>query len=455
MSKINASAPLGEITFYEFFEPAWKSGNYNVTLTQTVTSTDTDNPINETYDASVAFAVLGPRFSVPAQYVHTQFPPPDAQGEYSNVLPHIVFKRKTLPWQRLIQADSSSDVSTIPWLALLTFDINDPPPEVVSGTLADLLHPPAGTASYPNFRLEMGESPDEPCLYVDIPAGLFYEIVPTMNDLPWLAHARSIDPGALLQRADERSADKWSPTEFSTVVSNRLPTPGNGTVCYLVSLENMGALLPTDGRAVPSSAPGTIRLAVLLQWGFGAVELPQTFSEYFNGLNFHYSAPITPQIPYINATGTTNTVVQTALAMGYTALNHYTRQGAATLSWYRGPFLPFANAVHVTLPASSADALVQYDPTTGMFDESLAAAWQLGQLMALNDKNFASMLYRWKRGQTEQAINEFETKFLAGELAVDPALISGEERPVLAQIIDKVVKPKLEAFVQTKRGSQQ
>ena len=57
------------------------------------------------------------------------FPPPGSLGEHSNVLPHIILKRSTLPWER--QADPGD--KNVPWLALLLFEeeeIQDPPKRV-------------------------------------------------------------------------------------------------------------------------------------------------------------------------------------------------------------------------------------------------------------------------------------------------------------------------------------
>jgi hypothetical protein len=86
--------------------------------------------------------------------------------------------------------------------------------------------------------------------------------------------------------------------------------------------------------------------------------------------------------------------------MGYTACVHRTRFGASTVSWYRGPLVPFvANTSHrLKKPAHNADALLRYDSSSGMFDASYSAAWQLGRLLALQNKEYAVALYQWKHG---------------------------------------------------------
>ena len=52
----------------------------------------------------------------------------------------------------------------------------------------------------------------------------------------------------------------------------------------------------------------------------------------------------------------------------------------------------------LAVPAAPAyytgpDAASAYDPQTGLFDVSYGAAWQLGQLLALQNSGLANQLY--------------------------------------------------------------
>jgi hypothetical protein len=47
-----------------------------------------------------------------------------------------------------------------------------------------------------------------------------------------------------------------------------------------------------------------------------------------------------------------------------------------------------------------------------MFDVSFAAAWQIGRLLALQNGNFATTLYNWKRANTQAAISAFEEEMI-------------------------------------------
>ena len=49
------------------------------------------------------------------------FPSPGSLGEHSNVLPHIILKRSTLPWERQADPGVNRGKDT-PWLALLLFE---------------------------------------------------------------------------------------------------------------------------------------------------------------------------------------------------------------------------------------------------------------------------------------------------------------------------------------------
>ncbi|HET8797505.1 MAG TPA: hypothetical protein VFO89_07455, partial [Thermoanaerobaculia bacterium] len=435
----------GSIVFYEHFRAPLLSGDYEVTVRQTVQSTDAGNAFAETFENRATFAVQGARFTLRPEDVQSQFPPPDAQGDFSNVLSHIVLHSRTLPWQRSIGQTADSTI-LFPWLAVLTFDLEDPIPDLHTGSIADLLPSrlPQGTISYPSLTLEYGEAESDPILYIDVAIELFTTIVPRQRDLPWLAHGRVISLENAGRKGDR--ADGALPTEFSVVVSNRLPKPGNQTAIFLVSLESMAAYLPDSGSAL---TPGStaIRLAVLASWSFGCVPRGETFGAYLTHLN---RQPGTPQIPYEPSGETRIPEVERALAMGYAAFDHFTRQGAATVSWYRGPLLPFTNPVDIEVPISSSDALTHYDPATGMFDLSLGTAWQIGQLLALADKDFAQLLYSWKRTQTREAVVAFEREFLGRRFAVDPARLRGDERLHL-QLMREAIRPLLRKFVETKK----
>jgi hypothetical protein len=81
------------------------------------------------------------------------------------------------------------------------------------------------------------------------------------------------------------------------------------------------------------------------------------------------------------------------------------RQGEKTVSWYRGPLVPLNHdkPKQIQDPVSCADELLRYDPNTGLFDVTYAAAWQLGRLLALQNQSFALALQRARKALQAQA----------------------------------------------------
>ena len=93
-------------------------------------------------------------------------------------------------------------------------------------------------------------------------------------------------------------------------------------------------------------------------------------------------------------------VVQT----GHIGLDHRTRRGDAVRAWYRGPLVPFPTPrdrppKNEPLPlAHSADQLRRVIPD-GREDLSLAAAFEIGRLLALSQLSVVSALLRFRAEQ--------------------------------------------------------
>lgn len=87
-----------------------------------------------------------------------------------------------------------------------------------------------------------------------------------------------------------------------------------------------------------------------------------------------------------------------AVETGHVGLTHRTRSGEQTRTWYRGPLLPHpADDRSARLPlAHASDQLRNYVPD-GREDVSLAAAFEIGRLLALNTPSIVATLLRWRR----------------------------------------------------------
>lgn len=113
---------------------------------------------------------------------------------------------------------------------------------------------------------------------------------------------------------------------------------------------------------------------------------------------------------FTSTAGSNAPMVNDHLGRGFLPLPHQFRKGKRAVSWYRGPLSVRTENPGFALPAIAADQLLVLDKTTGMWDVSYAAAWQLGRLMALEDRKFSLDLYQLKRRsslvqkRTEQSV---------------------------------------------------
>lgn len=436
------------ITFIDQRVPGLRSGTYTVTVD---TQVQVPNADPEDYTVTRRFQVAGTRFNVAAGDIHAVFPPPKASGPYAGCLPHVVFNRAMLPWLRSLGESASS---AAPWLAVLLFGASQAP-ALQTLKIRDLVASgvditeqnadgdndggtgslPSGYLSYPfdppwdqaKCRLEYGETADDGILAIDIPSDLFTTIAPSASDMDWLAHVREVDVkadrAASTSKGGAPSDDSLDTGQFATVMGNRMAQPG-AAIAMLVSLEGMADRLP-GGSNSDLAGISHVRLAVLHTWNFDTQDVNDSVLLYAlehlcdaphgAGLisDLRIPAPLPAGVDVAQAltaqqTGTlsaaqASVLVRHALAMGYIPLAHQMRTGGQDISWYRGPLTPVAVTAPITVPLDSMDAALAYNPETGLFDVSYAAAWQLGQLLALSNRQFSSALYAWQRRVAEEA----------------------------------------------------
>ena len=437
----------GAITFIARHRPPLQSGRYEITVTQSVRNGSPDasasSAFDETYTSKRRFQISGHRFTINTDDVESVFPPQGSQGEYANVLPHIVFKNQTLPWERTV-----GDAAESSWLALLLFDESDPPPPLKEALVGDLQRDPfphgaseaeepsslpSTSVSYPDLKLEYGQMSWDPCRILDVPVTLLDQILPGTEDMPWLSHSRTLTSTTPLRLAGLQ--DGQTGLESSVVVANRLPTPNSQVTVHLVSVENMARYLPAGEEYAGSPAAladgqpaESIRLISLFRWSYRSVDPAETFSGLLTSLDKADGLHVLAIGNSSTGESASDAYVRNALQLGYAPLDHTTRQGSRTVSWYRGPLVPMAGgAVSPSDPGqvagiSSADEAVRYDPETGMMDISYAAAWQIGRLLALRDQGFAEALVRWKRTNARMAFKAFENELLQRSLGGTLAL---------------------------------
>ncbi|GAB5446019.1 hypothetical protein [Gymnodinialimonas sp.] len=407
---------------------------------------DTDTRIDDgEIENTYTFAVQGDRFALSngPGTLNSVFPANNASGEYSGVFAHAVLSNPAFPWTRSPQStgpvaemDVPVDQDRATWLAVLVFDEDDAQAHdgltltTQTGTLRDLF-PPAALGpgdgkstlgdNYSYFfgvtntdGLEIGESLDDAIHYVDVPLSLFVPVAPTLDDLKLTAHVREVSVENKPIPSGTAAPDNPIGS-FSIVIGTRLPQSMQQSHAVLVSLEGLSDFLPgdEDGTAPAGSNVNmtkSIRLAVLASWSFFATGTTAGFVDRLMALNGRGDgtgdAPNTNlRLDLPDAEGP----VKDALALGYVPMNHDLRGGGNTVSWYRGPLSPAkVPASELQTPVPSADNLTVFDPTMGMLDVSLGAAWTIGRLAALQDTTFSTSLYQWKRGLSAKVVNEVE-----------------------------------------------
>lgn len=142
-----------------------------------------------------------------------------------------------------------------------------------------------------------------------------------------------------------------------------------------------------------------LRFPVLAHWSFTTKE-GATFETLMQDLDVGLLGTVPERAPNAAAADAAPEVVQT----GHIGLDHRTRRGDPTRAWYRGPCVPFPTPRDSTAKneplalAHSADQLRRVIPD-GREDLSLAAAFEIGRLMALSQLSVVSALLRFRAEQ--------------------------------------------------------
>lgn len=142
-----------------------------------------------------------------------------------------------------------------------------------------------------------------------------------------------------------------------------------------------------------------LRFPVLAHWSFTTKE-GATFETLMQDLDVGLLGTVPERSPNAAAADAAPEVVQT----GHIGLDHRTRRGDPTRAWYRGPCVPFPTPRDSTAKneplalAHSADQLRRVIPD-GREDLQLAAAFEIGRLMALSQLSVVSALLRFRAEQ--------------------------------------------------------
>jgi hypothetical protein len=415
--------PRGSMYLYDDIVPPTLDGSYQVTV-----DTRIDYGSAQSAPTTAYFDVVGPRFSLDPTLVANVFPPRNGHGSYDEMLPQIVFSRRTLPWERRIDSaanplpqptdHSNPPAGDIPWVALLLLEEGEY--TLLQGQTLESVVPA-------RIFSALGSPKNILCDALELDAALLASILPGRSELQLLCHVRQVNV------EDRELSAGSSDGYFSVVMSNRLPAPDSKCRACLVSLEQRTDLVRPDPppfeypgsfsrpglgiftvpvvRAVEASfsrvivKPPNPRLVLLHSWAF-TVSGPGTFRELMQGLD-------------VAMIGTSSTHEPQITDTGHMQLSVLDRAGETESVWYRGPLVPWQLTRDPLGPYHSADQCRRVAPETGAEDVSYAAAFETGRQLAAADARLAQELMRWRRESYKQASRADTISKLQTAIAVD------------------------------------
>jgi hypothetical protein len=216
-----------------------------------------------------------------------------------------------------------------------------------------------------------------------------------------VAHGEALDgpAAAPAPHADSAAAPRaaGAATHFAATVSPETATKAYGGSASWVagkatsSIPKDQVVGHLDDRVVLALDP-VLRFPVLLRWSFTSVG-----DATFEQLMKHVDSGL------LGTRGTTpaEPVGRTPLEVtetGHVGLDQRTRRGDLVRAWYRGPLLPHpADLAGPRLPlAHTGDQLRAVIPD-GREDLSLAAAFEIGRLLALGQPSMVAALLEWRQ----------------------------------------------------------
>ena len=318
---------VGTFTLMDRHLPSLREGEYTLTFTQTIEGDGISR--ENTFKARQNIKVVSPDKGLQLADIFDVFPPDNSTGDHSHCLPHIVFHRSTLPWEKI----GFDGQKTTPWLALVLLD----------ETETDLIQ-----VQRPGDIIKIDSS-----------------LIPVKN-VADLAHA--------VKRVDE--------TEMSIVMGHRMPRQDATSVVHLIALD--------EDRFPDGQIPeGEHEFTTLFNWRFTSNE-PE---KQFEGILKKVSTGLLSLPPTAD-----NESFNQLFAKGFTPLPHFLRRGSQTVSWYRSPLVPVSKVRGFKFNnINSSDDLLRFDKTTKMLDTTYAAAWELGRMLTLEEKDVATSIYNYKR----------------------------------------------------------
>ncbi|RMB04973.1 hypothetical protein [Eilatimonas milleporae] len=384
------------VTLHKAYEPALAGGHYRLALQQSVQFIHKGSPEAYHYYHDQPFIVQGPRFFLAEEDVHASFPPNGAVGEFESILPYVVFRKRSLPWDRSIWFENVP--RPCPWLALLILSRQEYEEAGGDQSLSEIklqeliqADQNGAHAASPELAITSDENADDDALIrvFEMPADMFMAVAPRPTEIPLLAHVRMV--------GHDRKADLGMHAEgaFSIITSNRTPSPGSN-IGLLVSLEGWESLLQRK-RTIEV---GRIQIVVLHLWHFENDRRRDfSFSRLAADLNVGTFGAGMPGTETPTEGGETGPPLdewsKAMIRAGFVPMDYARQDSSPTVAWYRGPLTPGGTSVLPHDCFNSSDAALMIESETGMAILSYAAAWEMGRLLALSAPSYVDAVRRF------------------------------------------------------------
>jgi hypothetical protein len=208
--------------------PLLEEGKYTVKAVQNVTV-----PQKDSFSSESEFFVAADTEKLDNNKIFSVYPNTADKGDYSGTLPFIVLNDPVYPW--LCKLTEDIDGFAVPWLALIVVRENevDSETDVKHSELASLKE---NGVYFPYDNNCVTTSSDNDNVHLlTLSKDIFNNIIPSKEDLIWLAHAKYVNLSASEDSIAEQ--DGW----FSTVIANRFVPSEAGkevrSTAHLVSMK--------------------------------------------------------------------------------------------------------------------------------------------------------------------------------------------------------------------------
>ncbi|HXA51898.1 MAG TPA: hypothetical protein VNV86_16395 [Candidatus Acidoferrum sp.] len=416
--------PKGAMYLFDYATPPLPPGSYRIHSETDVTVDAKPHAL----DHDNYFDVVGPRFNLPPTDVSGVFPPRNGHGPYQDALAQVAIKRRTLPWERPIDAGAPHPIGEpgdglglgpdypTPWVALLLFEEGEY--SLMQGVPLENVVPKA-------IFQQLGSPSNILCDALEADLSLVKSIMPSKEELQLLSHVRWVNKDD--RELSVEGSDGW----FAIVMTNRVPSPNAKCRACLVSVEQRTDLVKADPPpSAPPPADVVVHIEEIAQRDAGFMEVQvsrlQETSQQRGSSRLTGIVPAKARLVLLHSwqfvcegNGTFFDLMQgldvgmigkLALAgrppltdTSHLPIDLHDRGGSEETALYRGPLVPFVLARDPLGPYHSADQARRATPETGVEDISYAAAFEVGRLLAAADARLAQELMRWRRQAYRQS----------------------------------------------------